>query len=312
VTFHRYAYASSIAVIAILISMLVSAPADAATVSARSLLSRLEVRAESGSASYARSTFQQWTDEDHDGCDTRAEVLMQESRGRVIRGAQCRVQTGRWTSWYDGKTWTRASDVDIDHLVPLKEAWESGSRSWSAGSRTSFTNDLAFPWTLNAMTDNLNSAKQDRDPAGWLPPKATCRYATQWVAVKFRWGLTIDRREKAKLAAILRGPCGVKRLAVPSRASLNSKAPSPVATPTPVVTPTRVVTPTPVVTPTTPVAITPQPEPTTATPAPQPTYSGVTPGAFCGDHYAFGYTSAGTLMQCKTSASDSRFRWRAA
>ncbi len=64
--------------------------------------------------------------------------------------------------------------------------------------------------------------KQHRDPAGWMPPKAKCRYATHWVAVKYRWRLGIDSRERAKLASILRGTCGGKRLTVPRPAAVTA------------------------------------------------------------------------------------------
>lgn len=193
-------------------------PVDAATTSAASLLSKLSVRGESGSSSYVRSNFRQWVDADRDSCDTREEVLIAESRVRARRGAGCRIISGKWFSPYDGRTWTNPSDVDIDHVIPLKEAWESGARRWSATTRKNFANDLAFAWSLDAMTDNLNSSKQDRDPAGWMPPKAKCRYATHWVAVKYRWRLSVDPSEKAKLASILTGSCGAAGVSVPSRA----------------------------------------------------------------------------------------------
>jgi hypothetical protein len=215
---------------------------------------------------------------------------------KAKRGAGCKISKGKWVSWYDGRTWTRPSDVDIDHMVPLKEAWDSGARLWSATDRMRYANDLSFGSTLVAVTDNVNASKGERDPADWMPSRAKCRYATQWVRVKYRWHLSIDGREKNKLSPILKGVCGAKRLTLPKRAALGTAKPTPVptVTSTPVVTPT--VTPTPTA---------------TYTPTPQPTYQGVTPGAFCGDHWAYGYTSAGTRMQCKTGATDSRFRWRA-
>lgn len=274
--------------------LLTALPADAATISARSLLSELTVASEGGAASYSRTAFKHWIDADGDSCDAREEVLLAESRVKARRGAGCTVIAGRWVSPYDGRTWTHPSAVDIDHLVPLKEAWDSGARTWSAAARTAFANDLSYAATLVAVTDNVNASKGDRDPAEWLPGKARCRYATQWVAVKYRWQLAVDRREKRELSSLLRGACGARRLSLPARASVGT---------TPVPAPTTVTSP----------AATPTAQPTaTYPPEPTPTYSGVTPGAFCGDHYAYGHTSAGTLMQCKPSATDSRFRWRAA
>lgn len=275
--------------VALIGGLLTALPADAATVSAKSLLSRLRVAPESGTATYARSDFRQWVDADHDSCNTREEVLISESRVKVQRDAGCTIAKGRWVSWYDGRTWTRPSDVDIDDMVPLKEAWESGGRAWATTTRTAFANDLGFTSTLNAVTDNVNSSKQDRDPAEWLPRLARCRYATAWVGVKYRWHLTIDGRERRALSSLLTGACGAKRLTAPKRAVVSTTKPTP--------------------------PIVPEPRPTPAppaTPAPQPTYAGVTPGAFCADHLAYGYTSSGTLMRCTTTATDTRYRWRAA
>ncbi len=195
-----------------------AAPAQAASTTARALLGYLRVAAESGSTTYDRSLFRHWIDADGDTCDTREEVLIAESRVTVTAGSGCRVTTGRWYSTYDGATWTYASDVDIDHHVALKEAWESGARVWTATNRKRFANDLGFRGSLNAMTDNLNSSKSDRDPAQWLPPKARCHYAITWVQVKYRWRLTINRAEKDMLASVLSGTCGAREVAIPTRA----------------------------------------------------------------------------------------------
>ncbi|HEU5036377.1 MAG TPA: HNH endonuclease family protein [Nocardioides sp.] len=145
---------------------------------------------------YDRDLFTHWVDADHDCQDTREEVLVAESRVPVDG---CTVTTGEWFSWYDRETWTRASDVDIDHLVPLKEAWDSGARAWDADTRERYANDLGDPRTLVAVTDNVNQSKGDRDVAEWLPDYGVCRYVRQWTAVKLRWGLTVDPDEKATL-----------------------------------------------------------------------------------------------------------------
>ena len=104
-------------------------------------------------------------------------------------------------SLYDGETWTRASDVDIDHVVALGEAWRSGAWKWSAARRQSYANDLGVAWTLRAVTDNVNQEKSDDDPTNWLPPleSATCVYLTEWVAVKIRWKLTIAAEERQSI-----------------------------------------------------------------------------------------------------------------
>jgi hypothetical protein len=145
---------------------------------------------------YDRDLFKHWVDADHDCQDTREEVLVAESRVPVDG---CTVTTGEWFSWYDRQTWTQASDVDIDHLVPLKEAWDSGARAWDADTRERYANDLGDSRTLVAVTDNVNQSKGDRDVAEWLPEYGVCRYVRQWVAVKLRWSLAVDAAERATL-----------------------------------------------------------------------------------------------------------------
>ena len=113
-----------------------SVPADAvAPITARALLTRVSTAAET-TGGYNRAAWKHWVDADHDRCDTRKEVLIAESTVTARVSSSCAVY-GRWYSYYDGRTWTRASDVDIDHVVPLAEAWRSGAKSqrWSAGRR---------------------------------------------------------------------------------------------------------------------------------------------------------------------------------
>jgi hypothetical protein len=185
-------------------------------------LSKLLVTSESGSALYDRSKFKHWIDADHDCQSTRVEVLKSESKTKPGYSSirQCTVVTGRWYSAYDGATWTNPGDVDIDHVVALKEAWESGARSWSAASRTAYANDLDFWPSLIAVTDNVNQSKGDKDPTAWLPPRtaARCTYAIQWVQVKYRWRLTIDTAERSTLSTILSGTCGSRAVVLPPRA----------------------------------------------------------------------------------------------
>lgn len=151
---------------------------------------------------YDRKLFKHWIDQDHDGKNTRAEVLIAESLIPVHFSSTGKtVTTGKWLSLYDGETWTRASDVDIDHVVALGEAWRSGAWKWSAARRQAYANDLGVPWTLRAVTDNVNQEKSDDDPTNWLPPleSATCVYLTDWVAVKIRWKLSIDAEERQSI-----------------------------------------------------------------------------------------------------------------
>lgn len=228
--------ALSVVVLTSVVAGLVSAaPADASTTSAKTLLSRLAVRAESGASTYTRSAFRYPFDADNDTCDTREEVLISESRVAVRRGAACRILSGRWLSRYDGRTWTRPSDVTVDHMVPFREAWESGARRWTKVDRRRFANDLWFGWSLNTVTDNLKAAKGTRDPARWLPPKSKCLYAIQWTAVKYRWRLSVNRAEKTSLAKIIKGACGARRVTVPARVTLGAtegSLPAPNSSPT--------------------------------------------------------------------------------
>ncbi len=195
--------------------------AQADTTTARALLFNLTVAAEGGSTTYDRTYFRHWIDANGDCQNTRAEVLIDESRvtPTYTSSSRCTVASGRWYSYYDGLTWTNPSDVDVDHVVALKEAWESGARNWSATNRTRFANDLAYGRSLVAVTDNVNASKGDRDPAQWLPPRSSvhCRYATTWVLIKYRWRLSIDSTEKSRLSSLLSGTCGASTVTIPAR-----------------------------------------------------------------------------------------------
>lgn len=150
---------------------------------------------------YKRTLFPIWKDADGDCQSTRNEVLIAESTTTVTYTTtrHCVVAKGRWSSYYDRATWVNPADVDIDHLVPLAEAWDSGARAWSTPRRQAYANDLGDPRTLIAVTDNVNQAKGDQDPSTWLPTYDVCRYVQEWTAVKIRWGLTVDTIEKATL-----------------------------------------------------------------------------------------------------------------
>lgn len=147
---------------------------------------------------YERSKFRLWVDADGDCLDTRDEVLAAES---LVRVHGCDIQSGRWRSYYDGVLTRSSTTFDIDHLVPLAEAWDSGARGWSAGTRERYANDLGDPRALAAVTASSNRSKSDQDPAEWMPALAKCRYVRQWVAVKLRWSLKMDPAEKRSLLA---------------------------------------------------------------------------------------------------------------
>jgi hypothetical protein len=189
-----------------------AAPSGGAESARESLRLRAAVRAlpvaAENSTGYDRDLFRLWVDADSDCQDTREEVLVAESRVPI---SACTITTGEWFSWYDHETWTASSDVDIDHLVALKEAWDSGARTWDDATRERYANDLGDPRTLLAVTDNVNASKSDRDVAEWLPTYGVCRYVRMWVAVKLRWGLTVDATERRTLRAEA-GQCANRRI----------------------------------------------------------------------------------------------------
>jgi hypothetical protein len=191
-------------------SLLVATPASAATVSKplRTMIADLPVATEVRTG-YNRDLFPHWIDADGDGCNTRYEVLIAEAVTAPSVGSGCSLSGGRWYSYYDGASWTAPADLDIDHFVPLAEAWDSGARSWTTAQRQSFANDLGDARSLAAVTDNVNQAKGDKDPAEWMPPLTSvhCRYIGEWAAVKTRWGLTVDPAEKSALTSYASG-CG--------------------------------------------------------------------------------------------------------
>jgi hypothetical protein len=198
-------------VLAVLAGVTLSAsPAAAATVSSplRTAAADLPVATEQRTG-YSRSLFTLWTDADGDGCNTRYEVLIAEAVTAPTVGSGCTLTGGRWCSYYDSACWTAPADLDIDHLVPLAEAWDSGASKWTAKQRETYANGLGDDRDLVAVTDNVNQAKSDQDPAEWMPPQssATCRYLGEWVAVKLRWRLTVDSAEKSALTRYANG-CG--------------------------------------------------------------------------------------------------------
>ena len=248
------AYKGVIAGLAVISLVLIGAvsPASALPVlkelTPNQLLASLQVKAETASGTYQRSLFQHWIDADGDGCDTRDEVLQQESTKTI----SCNLSGGAWVSVYDGLKTTNPSALDIDHFVPLKEAWESGAYAWDSDTRMRFANDLDFSVSLIAVSAKSNRSKSDRDPAALLPPSTafTCQYVGRWVAVKYRWGLAVDANEKSVLASKL-STCGSKaKVEVPKKAvigktKVSSPAPSPTTTPSTSPTPSASATPTP-------------------------------------------------------------------
>ncbi|MEU0764802.1 HNH endonuclease family protein [Streptomyces microflavus] len=160
---------------------------------------------------YTRSSFKHWNsgDDKSDGCNTRNEVLLAEAVVAPTVEAGCKLTGGTWTSYYDGQQVTSAGALDIDHMVPLAEAWDSGASAWTAARREAYANDQGADVSLVAVTARSNRQKSDQDPADWMPPspEAQCRYVGEWVATKLRWQLTADDRELEALKVYAEGPC---------------------------------------------------------------------------------------------------------
>jgi hypothetical protein len=184
--------------------------AAAKDVSARTLLAQLKVR-DARETGYDRDKFGQWIDADRDGCDTRREVLISEAKTKPKVGRGCDLAGGSWVSPYDGKGYRDPTKLQIDHMVPLSEAWKSGAYRWTNTTRQRFANDLGYGPSLVAVTSRLNMSKGDREPWQWLPPKKSyqCKYVANWIAVKWRWGMTVDSWEKSTLGGLL-NYCGAK------------------------------------------------------------------------------------------------------
>ncbi|MFJ9075817.1 HNH endonuclease family protein [Streptomyces sp. NPDC102278] len=181
-----------------------SPPAPISAAAARSYLATVTPAAEGSLSGYSRDLFPHWSTVSGT-CNTRETVLKRDGVN-VVQDSACAAVSGSWYSEYDGATWTAASDIDIDHMVPLAEAWRSGAASWTTSKRQQFANDLTRP-QLIAVTDNVNQAKGDLDPGKWLPSRTAyrCTYARMWVQVKQYWGLKMDSGEKTALSNVLNG-----------------------------------------------------------------------------------------------------------
>lgn len=182
-------------------------PADGAPASA--LVDALVVaQVDPALAPYRRDAFGSgWDYDPGSGCNTRERVLIEEASQSPDVDDRCRSTNGRWVSTYDGISVDDVADLQIDHFVPLAEAWRSGAATWTDGRREAFSNDLEHPETLIAVTGFTNQSKSDRTPDLWLPPDRTawCTYATDWVSVKSTWALSITPAEKATLVRVLAG-----------------------------------------------------------------------------------------------------------
>lgn len=158
---------------------------------------------------YDRDLFDHWEDINGSGCDARQDTLARQAIGfpQVDVFDRCVIVEGDWYSVYDDVVHSGSpSELDIDHVVSLAEAWDSGASTWSSSQRRQFANDEA---NLLAVTASSNRSKSDRDAAEWLPPATSswCLTASITVEVKYAYGLSIDSAERTALAEML-NTCG--------------------------------------------------------------------------------------------------------
>jgi uncharacterized protein DUF1524 len=178
-------------------------PADAGKA-----LKKLEVSPPGSMAGYDREDFPHWSDAQEFGwdvsdsaCDVREAALIRDGENVAV-GEGCDVESGRWRDPYTTRTYTDPLDIDIDHLVPLANAYRSGASNWDEAGRERYAND---PNNLLSVEDNANQEKGDKGPEAWKPPNRAvrCSYARRWISVKSEYDLTINPQEKAALRQML-------------------------------------------------------------------------------------------------------------
>jgi hypothetical protein len=266
--------------------------------SALALLETLPVKGRAAKTGYSREMFgQAWADTDRNGCDTRNDILRRDLTGSAIKPGTngCVVLSGKLADHYTAQIigFVRGgpSEVDIDHVVSLSDAWQTGAFAWPSPKRLAFAND---PLNLLAVDASANRQKGDSDAASWLPPNKAyrCAYVARQVAAKARYQLWVIPAERDTMRRIL-STCPSLAAPAGTAPTLAPIAPSPKPT-----------------------ATTATPKPTTTTAAPKPSNQSVAyavhPGAFCSEHDSYGYSAKGVLYRCKTSPTDPRYRWRRA
>ncbi|MFC7530355.1 HNH endonuclease family protein [Actinoplanes sp. GCM10030250] len=181
----------------------VEEPAGTSTASADAAaqLDQLTVAKAASMKGYTREKFPHWRDTG-DNCDVRDTVLKRD--GEKVKFSGCNVVAGTWHSVYDDQVLASPTKVDIDHMVPLANAWRSGAAKWTNEERGNFANDLDRP-QLVAVSASSNRSKGDQDPSTWKPPAREhwCTYAEDWITVKSHWKLTVTTAEKSALTDML-------------------------------------------------------------------------------------------------------------
>ncbi len=222
----------------------VSAAASAAAVQpyAATVVEALPVKGRAAMTGYSRSAFgQAWADTDHNGCDTRNDVLRRDLGGYVLKAGThgCLVLSGTLHDPYTFATirfvrGPQSARVQVDHVVALADAWAKGAQRWPVAKRVAFANDSL---NLLAVDGPTNQRKGAGDAATWLPPAKTyrCQYVARQASVKRRYGLSVTAAERAAMLGVLRG-CRSQRLVVAAAFRLGggtTSAPTPVTKPAP-------------------------------------------------------------------------------
>ena len=187
---------------------------------------------------YDRTLFAEGLDVDGDGCTTRAEVLIRDTLVLPqVDPFGCQVVAGEWLSVYDRVTVTDPALLQVDHVVALDEAWDSGAWRWDGVRRADFANDLDDPRTLRAVTIATNAAKGSADPSNWLPPNEAqvCTYLSDWIAIKARWDLSIDESEAGRIRNVLTERCPDKQVPLWPETSPSTPPDATAPAPTPTV-----------------------------------------------------------------------------
>lgn len=183
---------------------------------------------------YDRGDWKHWIDEDRDCQNARHEVLIHESQIRVQfkDDRKCQVATGEWYDPYTGDTLTDATKLDVDHMVPLKNAHDSGGWAWDKERKADYANYMVYEDHLIVVTASANRKKGARGPDGWKPSNKGywCDYATDWIDIKVKWDLSATKAEWVALQEML-GTCGQTFSITPVPSKAKKPAPEPTSKP---------------------------------------------------------------------------------
>ena len=203
-----------IVVITLLLTLLSPSNTQAAPIDALAALNNLEVKGRAPKTGYARSQFPHWSDPDRNGCDARNDTLKRDLTNITYKVGtrECKVIAGQLLDPFTGKVITFSATkvvIDIDHVVALSNAWQTGAAYFDKNKRTQIAND---PLNLLAVDSKLNRQKGDGDAATWLPPSKAfrCEYVARQVAVKAKYGLWVTQPEKVAIDKILSTCVGQK------------------------------------------------------------------------------------------------------